>query len=144
MYYIIHIIIILFLLKGDNILTAISVAKDCDIVLPSQSIITVNTDNSNPPNLYYTLTTTKDRTKAIKDTSVVSNSISAVSLETLESQLHTTSISTVRERDPTGNGLTRPSGLLNNYRFAMTGRTWGVLKEYYPDLLPKICTRGRI
>ncbi|XP_066144609.1 polyamine-transporting ATPase 13A3-like [Euwallacea fornicatus] len=134
------------MVTGDNILTAISVAKDCDIVLPSQSIITVNSDNSNPPNLYYTLTTTKDRSKAIKDVSVMSNSISAVSLETLESQLHTNSISTAHDQQvvQTSNGMVKSAGLLNNYRFAMTGKTWGAVKEFFPELLPRICTRGTI
>jgi cation-transporting P-type ATPase 13A2 len=32
----------------------------------------------------------------------------------------------------------------NNYRFALVGKTWAVLKDYFPELLPKICTRGTI
>ncbi|KAH1018274.1 hypothetical protein HUJ05_006079 [Dendroctonus ponderosae] len=129
------------MVTGDNILTAISVAKDCDIVLPSQTIITVNSDNSSPPNLYYTLTNTKDRGKAPKDLSVMSNSASVASLETLESQLQTASLGAARR----GNDATlRPDGLMNNYRFAMTGRTWAVIKEHYPELMPRICTRGTV
>ncbi|KAL1489432.1 hypothetical protein ABEB36_014327 [Hypothenemus hampei] len=127
------------MVTGDNILTAISVAKDCDIVLPYQSVITVSSDNLNPPNLYYTLTNTKDRSKAFKDTSVISNSISVGSLETLETQLQSNSVVT-----DNGNGLTRPQDLLNNYRFAMTGKTWRVIKDFYPELLSRICTRGTI
>ncbi|XP_050315902.1 polyamine-transporting ATPase 13A3 isoform X2 [Anthonomus grandis grandis] len=131
------------MVTGDNILTAISVAKDCDIVLTEQSIITVNSDSNNPPSLYYTLANTKDRAKAIKDLSIMSNSASVVSLETLESQLQTNSVNTVKDCN-IENGTVTPVGLLNNYRFAMTGKTWGVVKEYYPELLPRICTRGSV
>lgn len=31
-----------------------------------------------------------------------------------------------------------------NYRFALTGQTWQLLKEFYPDIVPKICVRGAI
>lgn len=75
----------------------------------------------------------------------MSNSVSVVSLETLESQLHTNSVSIVAKDDnvEAGNGVVRSMGLMNNYRFAMTGKTWGAVKEYYPELIPRICTRGK-
>ncbi|CAG9767851.1 unnamed protein product [Ceutorhynchus assimilis] len=131
------------MVTGDNILTAISVAKDCDIVLPTQSIITVDCDNNNPPNLHYRLTNTKDRSKSVKDASIMSNSASVVSLETLESQLQSNSVARNGFVE-SGNGVVKSGELMNNYRFAMTGRTWGVVKEYYPELLPRICTRGTV
>lgn len=31
-----------------------------------------------------------------------------------------------------------------NYRFAMTGQTWQVLREHYPDLVDRICVRSAI
>lgn len=33
---------------------------------------------------------------------------------------------------------------LNNYKFALTGETWQLLREYYFDILPKICMRGAV
>lgn len=33
---------------------------------------------------------------------------------------------------------------IKNYRFALTGQTWQLLKEFYPDIVPKICVRGAI
>nr|XP_023026840.1 probable cation-transporting ATPase 13A3 [Leptinotarsa decemlineata] len=123
------------MVTGDNILTALSVAKDCDIVTANQSIISVNCDDNEPPNLYYTLTSTKAMPS---DVSILTNSASAVSLETIESQVHTLT------NDVSQTGCSRPSMLLNNYRFAMTGKVWEVIKEHYPDLLPRICTRGTI
>lgn len=36
-------------------------------------------------------------------------------------------------------------GIVNcNYRFALTGQTWQALREYYPDLVDRICVRGTI
>lgn len=36
-------------------------------------------------------------------------------------------------------------GIANfNYKFALTGRTWRVLREYYPDLVDGICVRSAI
>lgn len=32
----------------------------------------------------------------------------------------------------------------NRYRFAMDGKTWAIVREYFPDLLPKFVTRGTI
>lgn len=32
----------------------------------------------------------------------------------------------------------------NKYVFALTGKTWALLKQYYPELIPKIVTRGAI
>ncbi|KAJ8921226.1 hypothetical protein NQ315_013698 [Exocentrus adspersus] len=126
------------MVTGDNILTAISVAKDCDIVTPCQSIITVNVDSSHPPNLYYTLTNTK--TKQIPtDLSILTNSASVMSLDTIESQVQTVTNNSIVRIDQK-----RPSLLLNNYRFAMTGKVWAAVKDYYPELLPRLCTRGNI
>lgn len=31
-----------------------------------------------------------------------------------------------------------------NYRFALTGQTWQVMQEYYPDLVDRICVRSAI
>lgn len=118
-------------------MTALSVAKDCDIVTPCQSIITVNVDNSHPPNLYYTLTNTKSK-QVPSDLSVLTNSASVMSLDTIESQVQTITNSSVVKADPK-----RPSLMFNNYRFAMTGKVWAAVKEFYPELLPRLCTRGK-
>ncbi|KAJ8958055.1 hypothetical protein NQ318_002065 [Aromia moschata] len=126
------------MVTGDNILTAISVAKDCDIVTPGQSIITINVDNAHPPNLYYTLNNMKNK-QLPTDLSILTNSASVVSLDTVESQ-----VQTVTENSMEKGIVSRPNSLFNNYRFAMVGKVWTAVKEYYPELLPRLCTRGTI
>lgn len=101
-------------------------------------MITINCDNAEPPNLYYTLTSTKN--KLPNDMSNLTNSVSVMSLETLESQLQTATVNSCPQRTD----ISRPNSLLNNYRFALTGRVWAVIRNYYPDLLPRICTRGKL
>jgi len=31
-----------------------------------------------------------------------------------------------------------------NYRFALTGQTWQVMREYYPDIMDHVCIRSAI
>jgi cation-transporting ATPase 13A2 len=126
------------MVTGDNILTALSVAKDCDIITPRQSVITVNSDNSNPPQLYYTLTNTKNKTP--NEYSLMTDSASVVSLDTVESQIQSLGTNNTMKTIETK----KPHSLYNNYRFAMTGKVWGVVKEYYPELLAKLVTRGNV
>lgn len=125
------------MVTGDNILTAISVARDCRIITHGQSVITVNSDGSHPPQIYFTLANTKSCPSIKNENSVISNSVSVNSLETLESQLTT-------NRTENDVEAMRPSSLLNNYRFAMTGKVWGAVKKYHPHLIAKLVTRGSI
>lgn len=32
----------------------------------------------------------------------------------------------------------------NKYVFALTGKTWALVRQYYPELIPKLVTRGAI
>lgn len=32
----------------------------------------------------------------------------------------------------------------SKYVFALTGKTWALIKQYYPELIPKVVTRGAI
>lgn len=122
------------MVTGDNILTALSVARECEIVTRGQSVITVNADGSTPPQLYYTLTNSK---ADVNELSLLSNSASIVSLETLESQ--TVTNNTVHDVEKG-----RPQCLFNNYRFAITGKVWSVIREYHSQLIPRLVTRGSV
>lgn len=126
----------LVMVTGDNILTAVSVAKDCGLVAPRQTIITVNCDGGAPPQLYYTITNTKTKLVGGNDLSLLSNSASIQSLDTVESQTMTADNGNV--------GKARPQALFNNYRFAMNGKVWGAVKECYPELIGRFVTRGSI
>ncbi|KAF5281780.1 hypothetical protein FQR65_LT14527 [Abscondita terminalis] len=127
------------MVTGDNILTALSVARDCGIVPSGQSVISINADNSSPPQLYYTLASTKRKTSINgNDYSLLSNSASIQSLDTVESQTITGNMN--------HNDIDKfkPKSLFNNYRFGLSGKVWGVVRDFYPELIPRLVTRGAV
>ncbi|KAF5303296.1 hypothetical protein FQA39_LY10035 [Lamprigera yunnana] len=126
------------MVTGDNILTALSVARDCDVITSGQSVITINCDNSTPPQLYYTLANTKRKVLIANDYSLMSNSASIQSLDTVESQTITNNLN--------HNDIDKfkPKTLFNNYRFALSGKVWAVIRDYYPELIPRVITRGTV
>lgn len=120
------------MVTGDNILTAVSVARECGIVTRGQSVITINIKDENEP--YYTLANTKG--KPVENgyaENSITDSTSIVSLDTVESALASTEAQHVR-----------PKTLFNNYRFALTGKTWSVIREQHPQLLGRLVTRGAV
>lgn len=156
------------MVTGDNILTAVSVARDCGILTQGQSVITVNSfasiDPSLPPQLYFSLTSTKTvaahslsrADTKLADVSVMTNSLSVRSGDTFDTQVVVTMVEELEERERYNGGkkmngemvkieFDRPESLLyNNYRFAITGKVWAIVKEHYPDLIPRLVTRGSI
>lgn len=166
------------MVTGDNILTAVSVAKDCDMILEDQSIIIVNSrwKTDDEPELFYTLeghstsaTATNnnilptpatidfevDRASTDGKYKLMTNSNSVSSLATLETNTNSLNkrdieksiISPSKKKfgsDDDNPYCLAPELPSNRYRFAMDGKTWAIVREYYPDLVGKFCTRGTI
>lgn len=181
------------MVTGDNILTALSVARDCDMITKGQSVITVNArPHPTEPGayeLFYNLNGTTGRPvmmplvgnmgdgdlgdgaaimgchSSIAQTPdgyggeycLMTNSNSVASLE-IDTCTQTTNVTQrdveagyqVKEEknnddydddDPLKLVPELPS---NNYRFAMIGKTWGIIRDHFPELLPKFVTRGTI
>lgn len=171
------------MVTGDNILTAVSVAKDCDMIAEDQSIIIVNSrwKNDDEAEIFYTLeghstsatatnnnmmvpptpasidSTGDGNYKRITDTNSVS------SLSTVETNTHSLmAVRDLEKGDGYYNNVKKKKGFFddseedlnpyrlapelpcNRYRFAMDGKTWAIVRDYYPDLLPKFVTRGTI
>lgn len=176
------------MVTGDNILTAVSVAKDCDMIAEDQSIIIVNSRwlNDDEAEIFYTLeghstsaTATNNNmiptpasidfvaneTDGVGDGKykLMTNSNSVSSLETVETNTHSIvhrDAEKGEQREYFNNVKKKkiffdsdedlnPYGLApelpcNRYRFAMDGKTWAIVRDYYPDLMPKFVTRGTI
>lgn len=66
----------------------------------------------------------------------ITDSASVASLETVESAM----VSAAQNADYTE----KPHTLFNNYRFGLTGKVWSSIRTHYPDLIPKLVTRGAI
>ncbi|XP_054745441.1 polyamine-transporting ATPase 13A3 isoform X2 [Anastrepha obliqua] len=183
------------MITGDNILTAISVARDCGIVPPDQAVVTVNVRHlpekeKNIYELYYTLELgdCDDSSRAlVNDTEIGSlessvnnlddiscvtggdyqryngdvtslssvsatlpNSNSLVSVETFETWTHQDpelGLSVFTKEKADRHHLTTHdlnTSWRTNYRFAMVGRTWQIIRENFPDELKNFVTRGSI
>ena len=100
------------MVTGDNLLTAISVARDCQMVGESEKVLIVDAtfdeDNETSPATLKLLNTEDSPTYSTGD---------QVSLE---------------------------SGTGQKYHFAVSGKSWAVLKLHFPHLVSKIIQRGTI
>ncbi|XP_072748287.1 polyamine-transporting ATPase 13A3 isoform X3 [Anoplolepis gracilipes] len=110
------------MITGDNIQTAISVAKECGILSIEEHVVDVVATSRKGE---------KDRPKIFFNV----QSITQSSRRNSRDQAFATS-TTIQDVE---------RGIANcNYRFALTGQTWQALREHYPDLLDRICVRGTI
>lgn len=108
----------ILMITGDNIQTAVSVAKECGILAPHEAVIDVTVvmpENKAQPEIFFnvqdlsprlSLQRTEDRTPKLED---IEQGVCSI-----------------------------------NYRFALTGQSWQLLREYYPEIVSKICVRGAI
>ncbi|XP_051165501.1 polyamine-transporting ATPase 13A3 isoform X1 [Leptopilina boulardi] len=134
------------MVTGDNMLTALSVARDCDIVKPGMPVIavaTISQQNQTKPQVYFTRSDSQHSPMSPNgqgDFSEMTDLNSVISLETIESGSFS--------NHQTENNLNYLSDNIyhakNKYVFALTGKTWAMIKQHYPELIPKLVTRGAI
>ncbi|XP_039275236.1 probable cation-transporting ATPase 13A3 [Nilaparvata lugens] len=148
------------MVTGDNMLTALSVARDCGIVSLGQRVITVNSKlkpGDQVPQIYYSETNHPVPTfnMAQGNSSQMTATNSIFSLDTSESLTAITPV--------TANGTARNSimtdvempvdnkvicsndyGSPSNFVFSLTGSVWSLIRDKYPELMPKIVTRGAV
>ncbi|KAK3916023.1 putative cation-transporting ATPase 13A3 [Frankliniella fusca] len=109
------------MVTGDNVQTAVSVARECGMVSPRQRVVSVDVvpgDKDGPPKVVYSTA------------SQPSPSFSPVGPAHLQKRQLARVESGVLEEAP--------------YVFAVTGRSWAALRDHFPDLLPRVCVRGAV
>ena len=133
------------MVTGDNLLTAISVAKDCDMVTHNQNVIIVNEKliHSDPEQyqIYYTFTGNPDNNlyRPSENNFLDNNSISSVeTIDTCTQSTHLSNTHSIQDIESGGHVLH------HSYRFALSGKTWAVITEHFRELIPSIITRGTI
>lgn len=107
------------MVTGDNLLTAISVARDCKMIPAHDRIVVVEAGLPAPnqhPIIRFVEPDKPDHDYHHLMTSAMS-----------------------MDGRPLEDGLDR-----RDYHFALTGKAWALLKSDYPDLLPKIVTKGTV
>ncbi len=120
------------MVTGDNLLTAISVARDCRMVVPQDSVYVVEAafDEDNellPASIKFLPTEDHLGDAGGRGDSEYTDNAGVTELADLEAGL-----------------LKNSSDSNNNYHFAMSGKSWGVLRNHFPELLPKIIQRGTV
>ncbi|XP_062562628.1 polyamine-transporting ATPase 13A3 [Armigeres subalbatus] len=155
------------MVTGDNLLTAASVAHDCGMIMPGQSLVTltahVDKHNPNKHFLSYDITGQPQLTQSdiINDNKVSSDkrngnyammtqSNSVSSCETVDTCTISTQLSgfdkdehRIAIEGENEKGI--PDGIQGgSFRFALTGKTWAIVKEHFPEILPTIITFGTV
>lgn len=98
------------MITGDNIQTALSVAKECGIVEMSETVIDVEVIKPVHKDENYRFT--------------------FHSVKYCKTATATDCLDLERGR--------------KSHKFAMTGNTWAIIKQYYPELLPKVVEKGAV
>ncbi|KAI0219960.1 putative cation-transporting ATPase 13A3 [Lamellibrachia satsuma] len=125
------------MVTGDNILTAVSVARQCGMVAPRESIVLASAyapDDGKPALIEW---------KNIGDEDMEGESVEDVDRDQcLVNELRETESSFSTPR------LTYQSAYVEvtkpRYHFALSGRSFAVILQHFPDLLQKICVRGTV
>ncbi|CAG2058495.1 unnamed protein product [Timema podura] len=127
-------------------LTALSVARDCGIVPFGQRVIVASAHPpqfSTPAQLYYmhanNPVTSSD---TAGDVQRITNITSITNLEAtdFESNNSYTLCSSPNDYFKQAFSRNNPS----NYCFVMTGKTWALARTYFPEIIPKLVTRGAV
>ncbi|XP_060580434.1 polyamine-transporting ATPase 13A3-like [Ruditapes philippinarum] len=118
------------MVTGDNMLTALSVARECGFVKPTEPIVLVQAfpvqtdqygNEVSAPHVEYVYTETQEEREVL----------SKEKSQTFQGSQN-------------GKSLDVEVGKKERYHFAVTGKSWSVLRQYYPDLIQKIVVRGTI
>ncbi|KAI5754967.1 hypothetical protein M8J77_013022 [Diaphorina citri] len=104
------------MITGDNIQTAISVAKECGIIDPGETVVDVSAvpgGLKECPKVYFT----------VSGVSAIQTKAKKLNYSKTEEEL----------------GLS--SGA---YKFAVTGKSWELIRDQMPELIPRIIVKGAI
>ncbi|XP_070560588.1 polyamine-transporting ATPase 13A3-like isoform X2 [Ptychodera flava] len=114
------------MVTGDNMLTAVSVAKDCGMVEGKEKVILVNglpPSEGKPASLSWEY---EENPKTAEVEVEVDGSIQCTDSDIKTYHHHTVDIDN------------------HKFHFAVTGKSFGVIKNYFPDLMKKIIVRGTV
>ncbi|XP_078697010.1 polyamine-transporting ATPase 13A3-like isoform X3 [Branchiostoma floridae x Branchiostoma belcheri] len=134
------------MVTGDNMLTAVSVARNCGMVLSKDTVILVN---ANPPEEGQPAHITWTYSEHPAENSVLQGEAPPPDdkVERIEDPGHWDSGADVSEPlveyDMSYQAITinEPEG---TYHFAVSGKSFAVIRNHFPDLIPKMCVRGTV
>uniref|UniRef100_A0AAG5DJ16 Cation-transporting ATPase n=1 Tax=Anopheles atroparvus TaxID=41427 RepID=A0AAG5DJ16_ANOAO len=177
------------MVTGDNLLTAASVAHDCGMILPGQSLVTLtaHADKANPDQYFlsyditgqtplthsdiindnrvaasevkenggnYALMTESNSISSSIDTCTITTQLSGVgvggiSFDAAKDHGHRITIDDGPDEDCNslkngGDGMQALAGKAGSFRFALTGKTWAIINEHFPELVQTVTAFGTV
>ncbi|KAE8752294.1 hypothetical protein FOCC_FOCC001087 [Frankliniella occidentalis] len=140
------------MVTGDNIQTAMSVARDCGMIPACRSIIVVHGVAAIAGQAPQICFTQSQADAAIAngggDASYMTNLTNSNSLQSLAT-IESGSVVFIEDPPPgitsqQCNGDVKLNISGKDYCFAVTGKTWSIIKNHFPELIPRIATRGAV
>uniref|UniRef100_A0A2A4JKB6 Cation-transporting ATPase n=1 Tax=Heliothis virescens TaxID=7102 RepID=A0A2A4JKB6_HELVI len=137
----IHVVMI----TGDNVLTAVSVAKECGILMGEERVVTLMADTSGTTPVIYCESTLHGASVGRRfplDREWRSVDSGRGSWRSASADRSGHSALTAQPPD----GFYDPEAGSNEprYKIVMTGDTWKVLREHYPNVLSRVVARGAV
>ena len=128
------------MVTGDNLLTAISVARDCKMVNSKDRVIIIEAEfpSSNYPNGSIHFNYSDESNIENSSTDNVQNPAGDNNNELMVMERTTANLQIENIEE----GRRRRSD--KNYHFAMSGQTWAILKTHFAHILPKIIQKGTV
>lgn len=117
------------MVTGDMILTAISVARNCGMVKTYEKVIIVDAqppENGSPARIQW------EQSESVTDESPT------------DSDQENCPLLTFNETQEQGYHSIRIEPDYNKYHFAVSGKSFSVLRNHFPEIIDQVCQRGTI
>ncbi|XP_075987270.1 polyamine-transporting ATPase 13A3-like [Anticarsia gemmatalis] len=132
----IHVVMI----TGDNILTAVSVAKECGILRSDERVVLLHADVEDKTPLVYCESTlhgaTVGRRRPLER--------EWRSMDSGRGSWRSASASASAEGSHTNSFDVEATSSEPRYKIVMTGDTWKVLRDHYPNVLSRVVAKGAV
>ncbi|XP_078697394.1 polyamine-transporting ATPase 13A3-like isoform X6 [Branchiostoma floridae x Branchiostoma belcheri] len=109
------------MVTGDNILTAVSVARECRMVCPGQQVVEVTAlppTDSTPPTITYTVST-----KHMEPQEEIKGGEITVQMQ---------------------EDIVDVDDSCDQFHFAVSGKSFAIIRKYFPHVLPKLAVGGTV
>ncbi|XP_063897760.1 polyamine-transporting ATPase 13A3 [Helicoverpa armigera] len=139
----IHVVMI----TGDNVLTAVSVAKECGILMGEERVVTLMADTSGTVPVIYCESTLHGASVGRRfplDREWRSVDSGRGSWRSASASADRSGHSALTGQAPDGYYDAETGGNEPRYKIVMTGDTWKVLREHYPNVLSRVVARGAV
>lgn len=138
------------MVTGDNMLTALSVARECHMIQPHHRVVLLQGHEEEGRELPRITWSFADQVRTRRD-SIASTSLQIFRASSVDSYHHRNSvIKNGKKYDPNKmNDIMSFSPSKDDcgegrLHVAVTGKTFRILRDYYPDLLKKVVIRGTV